>query len=95
MKETTMKTTYRIRKHVANFKAGPGSMLPHTFFSVEILLFKFWFFEYWKPITDFEPLCKDSTFDSIDAAKNAITKYNRYHNQLNQNGMIVDKFELN
>ena len=48
MKETTVKTTYRIRKHV-----------------------------------------------SIDAAKNAITKYNRYHNQLNQNGMIVDKFELN
>ena len=89
-----MKTTYRIRKHVANFKAGPGSMLPHTFFSVEILLFKFWFFEHWKTITDFEPLCKDSTFDSIDAAKNAITKYNRYHNQLNQNGMIVDKFEL-
>jgi hypothetical protein len=89
-----MKTAYRIRKHVANFKASGNSMLPHTFFSVEILLFKFWFFEYWKTITDFEPLCKDSTFDSIDAAKNAITKYNAYHYQLNQNGMIVDKFEL-
>ena len=89
-----MKTTYRIRKHVANFKASGNSMLPHTFFSVEILLFKFWFFEYWKTITDFEPLCKNSTFDSIDAAKNAITKYNAYHYQLNQNGMIVDKFEL-
>jgi hypothetical protein len=89
-----MKTTYRIRKHVANFKAGPGSMLPYTYFSVEVLLFKFWFFEYWKTITDFEPLCKDSTFKSIDDAKDAITKYNAYHYQLNQNGMIVDKVEL-
>jgi hypothetical protein len=89
-----VKTTYRIRKHVANCRSKPGSTLPHTFFSVEILLFKFWFFEYWKTITDFEPLCAYSTFDSIDAAKDAITKYNAYHYQLNQNGMIVDKFEL-
>lgn len=89
-----MKTTYRIRKHVADFKARYDSMLPHTFFSVEVLLFKFWFFEHWKTITDFEPICKNSTFDSIDAAKDAIQKYNAYHYQLNQNGMIVDKFEL-
>jgi hypothetical protein len=89
-----MKTTYRIRKHVANFKASAISMLPHTYFTVEVLLFKFWFFERWKPITDFEPICKDSIFDSIDAAKDAITKYNAYHYQLNQDGMIVDKIEL-
>lgn len=90
-----MKTTYRIRKHVYDFKAGPGSMLPHTFFSVEVLSFKFWFFEFWTSITDFEPICKDSTFKSIDDAKDAIQKYNKYHNQLDTNGMIVDKFELN
>jgi len=29
-----MKTTYRIRKHVANFKAGAISMLPYTHFTV-------------------------------------------------------------
>lgn len=89
-----MKTIYRIRKHVANFKASAISMLPYTHFTVEVLLFKFWFFEYWKPITNFEPICKDSTFDSIDAAKHVIKKYNAYQYQLNQNGMIVDKFEL-
>lgn len=89
-----MKTSYRIRKHVADFIGGPGSMLPHTYFTVEVLLFKFWFFEYWKPITNFEPLYKNYTFDSIDAAKDAIQKYNAYHYQLNQDGIIVDKFEL-
>jgi hypothetical protein len=94
MKETTVKTAYRIRKHVANFRSHGKSMLPHTFFSVEVLLFKFWFFEYWKPITNFEPICKDATFDSIADAKDAIAKYNTYHNKLNQDGMIVDKFEL-
>jgi hypothetical protein len=94
MKETIVKTTYRIRKHVADFISGPGSKLPYTFFSVEVLLFKFWFFEYWKTITNFKPICKDYVFDTIDDAKDAITKYNAYHYQLNQNGMIVDKFEL-
>lgn len=89
-----MKTTYRIRKNVIDYKSHSKSMLPLTYFTVEVLLFKFWFFEYWKPITDFEPIYKDTTFDSISDAKDAITKYNKYHNQLNQNGMIVDKFEL-
>lgn len=70
-------------------------MLPYTYFSVEVLLFKFWFFEHWKTITDFEPICQDTEFKTIDSAKDAITKYNAYHYQLNQNGMIVDKFELN
>lgn len=89
-----MKTTYRIKKHVFDFKSSAGSMLPYTYFSVEVLSFKFWFFEFWKPITDFEPLYKDNTFKSIKDAKDAISKYNTYHNQLNQNGIIVDKFEL-
>ena len=89
-----MKTTYRIRKHVANFKSSANNMFPFTYFTVEVLMFKFWFFEYWKPITNFKPIYKDTTFDSIDDAKDVIAKYNRYHKQLNQNGMIVDKFEL-
>jgi hypothetical protein len=89
-----MKTTYRIRKHVADFKARYDSMLPHTYFTVEVLLFKFWFFERWKIITDFEPIYKNYTFKSIDDAKDVIQKYNAYHYQLNQDGMIVDKIEL-
>jgi hypothetical protein len=89
-----MKTTYRIRKHVADFKARHDSMLPHTYFTVEVLLFKFWFFERWKIITDFEPIYDNYTFNSIDAAKDVIQKYNAYHYQLNQDGMIVDKVEL-
>lgn len=89
-----MKTTYRIIKHVAKFSSHGKSMSPFTYFTVEVLMFKFWFFEYWKPITNFKPIYKDTTFDSIDNAKDVIAKYNRYHNQLNQDGMIVDKFEI-
>lgn len=90
-----MKTIYRIRKHVSDFIASPNnSKLPFTYFTVEVLIFKFWFFEYWQPITNFKPICKNSKFDSINDAKDAIAKYDTYHTQLNQDNMIVDKVEL-
>lgn len=89
-----MKTIYRIRKHVSDFTIDPNSKLPFTYFTVEVLIFNFWFFEYWRLITNFEPICKNITFDSINDAKDAIAKYDIYHKQLNQNHIIVDKVEL-
>jgi hypothetical protein len=89
-----MKKTYRIKKHVANFRSSTNGMLPHTYYSIEVLQFKLWFFESWKCIMDFKPITADCTFNSVEEAKYVLKKYDAYQTQLSQNNSVVEQIEL-
>lgn len=88
-----MKKTYRIRKRVMSY-IDRTTKLPVCYYFVEVLQFKFWFFESWKRITDFKPVFDDDVFNSIEEAKDTIKKYDTYHKQLAQDDSVVDTIEL-
>ena len=87
-----MKNTYRIKQYVTTYDNNSSRI--HTFYTVEILNFKFFFLEDWSAITDFKPISEYSTFSSIEEAKHTLEKYIEYKKQFNKDNTVVDKFEL-
>lgn len=87
-----MKNTYRIKQYVTN--GFSNSSKTHSFYIIEKLEFKFFFFECWDIITNFEPISKYFTFSSVEEAKSTLEKYIEYRKQFSKDNTVVDKFEL-
>lgn len=87
----SIKNTYRIKQYVT---ASDSSSKTHSFYTIEKLEWKLFFFEDWSVMTNFEPISKYCTFSSAEEAKNTLEKYIEYQKQLSKDNTVVDKFEL-
>lgn len=87
-----MKNTYRIKRHVTN--GFSSSSKTYSFYIIEKLEFKFFFFEYWDIMTNFKPIFKYYTFSSVEKAKSTLEKYIEYQKQFSKDNTVVDKFKL-
>jgi hypothetical protein len=50
--------------------------------------------EFWKCITDFEPISDSETFSSLSEAKDIVTKFANYKKHLDHDDEIVETFEI-
>ena len=79
---------YRIRKHVSSYSSMNGR--PCTYYTVEYNYLTIFGIEFWKRIEDFEPISDDYVFLSQSEAKDVITKFVNYKEQLEHNNEIVE-----
>lgn len=64
------------------------------FYTVEYNYLTIFGFEFWKRITDFEPIGEYVIFLSQADAKDVVTKFANYKKQLEYNNEIVETFEI-
>jgi hypothetical protein len=88
-----MKRKYRIRKHVCNHTITRYGH-PFTYYSIEYNYLTIFGIEFWKRITDFEPISDDDTFSSLSEAKDVITKFANYKKHLDHDDEIVETVEI-
>lgn len=87
-----MTRKYRIRKHVSSYNNSDGR--PYTYYTVDYNYLTIFGFEFWKRIEDFEPISEYCVFVSQSEAKDVITKFVNYKEQLEHNNEIVETVEF-
>lgn len=87
-----MTRKYRIRKHVSSYSNMNGR--PYTYYTVEYNYLTIFGIEFWKRIEDFEPISKYETFMTQLEAKDVITKFANYKEQLEHDNEIVETVEF-
>lgn len=88
-----MTRKYRIRQHMCEGIINKNGR-PHTHYTVEYNYLTIFGIEFWKRITDFDPISDDDVFLTQAEAKEIITKFANYKKYLDHNDEIVETVEI-
>lgn len=88
-----MTRKYRIRRHVCQHTLNRNGH-PYMYYTIEYNYMTLFGIEFWKRITDFDPISDKDSFSTQSEAKDVVTKFADYKKYLDHDDEIVETVEI-